>query len=208
VSAPPRVFLLSPARCDGGRARQLLNPRASFEMAVRLRNGGAPLADVFAFMSSLYFRGKIAYARAFANPPAGLPGAYVITSNQGLRPAEETVDLVRLRRLARGSIDAGSRSYRGPLLRDTRALLAVCGAECQVVLLGSVASPKYVDVLQQVLAEQLLFPAEFVGRGDMSRGGLMLRCVDARRELSYIPVKGAVRHGARPPRLEPRTAAS
>jgi hypothetical protein len=51
--------------------------------------------------------------------------------------------------------------------------------------------------------ERLLFPAEFVGRGDMSRGGLMLRCVDQRTELSYVPVQGAMRRGARPPKLPP-----
>jgi hypothetical protein len=37
----------------------------------------------------------------------------------------------------------------------------------------------------------------------MSRGGLLLRCVRDRRELEYVPVLGAVRHGPRPPRLEP-----
>jgi hypothetical protein len=37
----------------------------------------------------------------------------------------------------------------------------------------------------------------------MSRGGLMLRCVMADVELPYISLKGAVRHGARPPKLKP-----
>jgi hypothetical protein len=32
----------------------------------------------------------------------------------------------------------------------------------------------------------------------------MLRCADEGRELSYVPVAGAVRHGKRPPKLEPR----
>ena len=39
----------------------------------------------------------------------------------------------------------------------------------------------------------------------MSRGGLLLRCVTADVELPYVPLRGAVRHGARPPRL-PRTS--
>jgi len=72
-----------------------------------------------------------------------------------------------------------------------------------VILLGSIASPKYVDVLQSIFGERLLFPADFVGRGDMSRGGLMLRCVSAAEELVYVPIAGAVRHGVRPPRLAP-----
>jgi hypothetical protein len=58
-----------------------------------------------------------------------------------------------------------------------------------------------VDVLAPVLGDRLRFPAEFVGRGDMSRGGLLLRCVAEGRELGYIPLAGAARHGPRPPRL-------
>jgi len=48
-----------------------------------------------------------------------------------------------------------------------------------------------------------VFPPAFVGRGDMSRGGLMLRCVDSGIELEYAPIAGATRNGRRPPRLEP-----
>jgi hypothetical protein len=73
-----------------------------------------------------------------------------------------------------------------------------------VVLLGSIASGKYADVLLGVFGERLLFPSAFVGRGDMSRGGLMLRCTDSGQELDYVPVATSVRHGERPPRLKPR----
>ena len=52
--------------------------------------------------------------------------------------------------------------------------------------------------------QRLCFPADFVGRGDMSRGGLLLRCAVDRCELTYISVAGAVRKGKRPPKLEPR----
>jgi hypothetical protein len=75
------------------------------------------------------------------------------------------------------------------------------GAHCEAVLLGSIATPKYVEPLLSVFGERLLFPAEFVGRGDMSRGGLMLRCQRAGTELTYIPVGNALRHGQRPPKL-------
>jgi hypothetical protein len=72
------------------------------------------------------------------------------------------------------------------------------------VLLGSIATGKYVDLLLEVFGDSLRFPSDFAGRGDMSRGGLLLRCVDARRELAYAPIDGAPRHGPRPPRLGPR----
>ncbi|MBV9081410.1 MAG: hypothetical protein JOZ62_01940, partial [Acidobacteriaceae bacterium] len=73
---------------------------------------------------------------------------------------------------------------------------------CSYVLLGSVASAKYTEPLLKVFGERLVFPIDFVGRGDMSRGGLMLRCARSGTELPYVPVHGAVLHGARPPRLK------
>jgi hypothetical protein len=93
--------------------------------------------------------------------------------------------------------------YSKPLVASARALHEEIGPECEVVLLGSIASAKYVDVLIEVFGDRLLFPIEFVGRGDMSRGGLLLRCVRSGEELTYVPVKGAVRHGPRPPKLPP-----
>jgi len=204
VVARNRIFLLSPAHCGGERARLFMNPRAEFELARRLRSPeGAPIGDVFSFLSGLYFRGKLAYAREFASPPAGLPGALVITPNEGLRSPDEPVTVARLKRFARGDIDEKKRSYRQPLLRDARLIAKAAGESCEIVLLGSVASGKYVDVLTKVFGERLLFPISFVGRGDMSRGGLMLRCSRAGVELDYVPVAGAVRHGPRPARLPP-----
>jgi hypothetical protein len=200
-----RIFLLSPAHCGGERARFLFNDAARFELALRVRKReGVPLGEIFTFLSGLYFRGKLAYARAFARPPEGVPGVLIITANDGLRTPEHPVNLKTLRRYARGSIDEDNAGYRRPLLRDARLVEAAAGPGTEVVLLGSVASGKYVDVLVEVFGDRLRFPSTFVGRGDMSRGGLMLRSVDAGRELDYVPVAGAVRHGPRPPRLEPR----
>src|SRR6185295_13321039 len=199
-----RIFLLSPAFCGGQRARLLARPAASFDLAVRLRTPpGAPLGQVFAFLSGLYFRGKLAYAAAFARPPAGTAGALVITPCEGLRSPEEPIDLPRLRGFAKVSVAATERRYREPLLRDALALAARLDPEAEVVLLGSVASDKYVEVLGTALGGRLRFPAEFVGRGDMSRGGLMLRCAEEGRELGYLPVGGAARRGPRPPKLPP-----
>ncbi len=205
VTRTPRIFLLSPADCAGKRARMVLSNRARFDLARRLRTPeGAPLGEVFSFMSGLYFRGKLAYARAFSHPPEGMTGIFVITPSRGLRPADERVTVERLRGFSRVPIDEERPGYRRPLLRDARGLAERVGAECEIVLLGSVATGKYVEPLQEVLGERLRFPAEFVGRGDMSRGGLMLRCVDAGTELLYVPLAGASRHGPRPPKLSPR----
>lgn len=199
-----RVFLLSPASCRGQRARFLFNERAEFEAARRLHSPeGLPLGEVFAFLSGLYFRGKLSYAHAFASPPPGAPGVVVITPSDGLRRPEERVDVACLRRFAGVPIDAREPRYREPLLRDAHALGEAVGAHAEVVLLGSVASGKYIDLLGGVFGNRLRFPAEFVGRGDMSRGGLLLRCVAERRELRYVAVAGAARHGPRPARLTP-----
>jgi hypothetical protein len=176
---------------------------ADFELARRVRDGGAPLGDVMTFVSGLYFRGKQAYARAFARPPAGTHGAWVVTPNRGLLPLDENVRLRDLRRMAGTDIDAGDARYRRPLLAAVKRLAAAAAPDDEIVLLGSIASDKYVDILTRVLGERLLFPTDFVGRGDMSRGGLMLRCAADGRELAYAPVAGAVRHGTRPPRLAP-----
>jgi hypothetical protein len=158
---------------------------------------------LFSFISGLYFRGKLAYARAFAAPPFDLSGSFVITANAGLLQPDTVVTIDQLREWAGNDIDAGDRRYRAALDRDCGLLLGKTGDSCDVVLLGSIATAKYVDPLLEVFREQLLFPAEFVGRGDMSRGGLMLRSVEAGKELTYTPVLHSIRHGKRPPRLAP-----
>jgi hypothetical protein len=204
-----RIFLLSPANCSGRRAKILLSERAEFDLAVRLRSSqGVAVGEAFAFISGLYFKGKLAYALEFARPPEpDLPltasGALVITPNAGLRAVETAVTVDALRTFATVDIAANDPRYRKPLLASARTLAEEIGEDCEVVLLGSIASAKYVDVLLQVFGERLVFPIEFVGRGDMSRGGLLLRSVQSGTELTYAPVKGAVRHGPRPPRLAP-----
>lgn len=206
VSSGPasmRVFLLSPARCDGVRARQVL--RGEFELARRIRSAeGAPLGEIFSFMSGLYFRGKLIYSRTFARPPAGLPGVMVITPGAGLVPPETPIGLGVLEAFAQVEVHPEDARFRVPLEADVRRMASRLRGRCQVVLLGSIATGKYVDVLEDSLGERLCFPSAFVGRGDMSRGGLLLRAVDAGVELAYEPIGGAVRRGPRPPRLPPR----
>jgi len=191
----PTIFLLSPANCRGTRAKQVLSPKAAFDVAVRLRGEGVPIGDLFAHMSGLYFRGKLTYARRFGCP-------YVITPDRGLLPAETVLTASELERFASLEISLENPGYRKPLEASVRALVEVHGT-ASFVLLGSVASQKYVEVLGTILGARLTFPSAFVGRGDMSRGGLLLRAAAAGAELEYVPVMGAVRHGSRPPRLEP-----
>ena len=187
----------------------VLSERAQFDLAVRLRSGrGVAIGEVFAFVSGLYFKGKLAYALEFARPPEpGAPltgsGALVITPTAGLRAVETGITMDALRGFAGVDIAANDPRYRKPLVTSARALDQEIGPDCEVVLLGSIASAKYVDVLTGIFGDRLLFPIDFVGRGDMSRGGLLLRCVRSGEELKYVPVTGAVRHGPRPPRLPP-----
>ena len=200
-----RIFLLSPAYAGGERARMILRDQAQFPLARKLRaKRGAPIADLFTFLSGLYFRGKIAYANAFAHPVRGMPGVLVITPTRGLIDARTRICLDDLREFAEVDIHEQDPRYRMPIERDASLLATKLPASSEVVLLGSIATGKYVDVLLANFGERLRFPADFVGRGDMSRGGLMLRCAADRRELAYIPVAGAVVNGKRPPKLTPR----
>jgi hypothetical protein len=204
-----RIFLLSPAYAGGQRARMVLRDQAQFPLARQLReNSGAPIAEVFTFLSGLYFRGKIAYANAFAQPARGTSGVLVITSTRGLIDARTRIHLDDLREFAAVDIHEDDPRYRMPIERDARHLAEKLSDESEVVLLGSIATGKYVDVLLATFGQQLRFPADFVGRGDMSRGGLMLRCAADLQELSYLPVAGAIVNGKRPPKLVPRRYAA
>jgi hypothetical protein len=194
-----KVFILSPANTAGKRAGILLNPGAEFELAKRLRNDELTLGEVFSFLSGLYFRGKLAYARRFA---ASADDIFIITSNRGLLSPDTLVDLDELREFAAVPIDLEEPRYLRPMAASARELAATVDTVARIVLLGSIATKKYVEPLGAVFGERLVFPSEFVGRGDMSRGGLMLRSVAAEKELDYISVATAIRSGARPPRLE------
>jgi hypothetical protein len=200
AESPHRIFLLSPAHCGGKRAQVLLNDRATFPLAERLRSAeGVPLGDAFSFLSGLYFRGKLAYAARFARPPGGEAGALVITANRGLLPADTRVSKADLHAFGSVDIRAEDDRYRGPLARD--AGMIARDASTSIVLLGSIATGKYVDVLLEIFGDRLLFPSQFVGRGDMSRGALLLRAAREGTELDYQPVAGAIRRGPRAARI-------
>ena len=193
---PAKLFLLSPATLNGLRAKQLMSPRAKFALAQQYRTeAGVPIADAFAFMSALYFRGKIAYARRFAVPaPAiGGDGIFIITSGYGLVSPDWRITEERMKRMRRIDIDADARSYTKPLREHAQLIARALVDDDEVVLLGSVATGKYVDVLWPILGTRLRFPIAFAGLGDMARGGLMLRAAREGKELEYTTLD-APRH--------------
>ena len=145
-------------------------------LAMRLAAGTLTLGEAFSFMSGLYFRGKLGYAQAFGRHETP---ALVITPTRGLLPPETFVTPALLREFATVDVDADDHRYRRPLDRSLRSLSRSLPPEARVILLGSIATGKYVDALTHTFRERLHFPSDFVGRGDMSRGGLMLRCVAA-----------------------------
>jgi hypothetical protein len=189
----PRVFLLSPAFLGGVRAMLLLDPRSTFERARAFRPVGLSIADVFAFASGLYFRGKIAYARRFVLAERG-DLVRVITSNAGLLDPERIIGPAELRAFGASEIEAANPEYHRPLRRDARR---IAPGVASAVLLGSIATSKYRQVLLEVFGERLLFPKDFVGRGDMSRGALLLQAARLGRELDYLPLGQATLTGRR-----------
>jgi hypothetical protein len=185
------LFLLSPATLTGLRAKQLMSIRAKFELARRYQTAdGVEIGDAFAFMSALYFRGKLAYARRFAvpSPAIGGDGIFVITPGYGLVPQEWRITEERMKRMRKIDIDVATRNYVKPLKEHALLIARALDPEpdAQVVLLGSIATGKYVDVLRPILGDKLRFPSAFAGLGDMSRGGLMLRAARAGKELEYV----------------------
>ena len=186
----PTVFLLSPASLNGLKAKQLASPRAKFDVAQMYRSPeGVPIALAFAFMSSLYFRGKITYALHFSTPDY----IRIITPGFGLVRPDWRLTPERMQVMQKIDVDVASRKYRKALERDAVALVESIPEDAPIVLLGSVATGKYVDILQPIFGERLMFPGIFAGLGDMSRGGLLLRAARANRELDYTSL-AAPRH--------------
>jgi len=168
----------------------VLRREAQFALAVRLNEGeGVPIGELFSFLSGLYFRGKLAYSLAFSSPPEDVPGVLVITPNMGLVPADHRVDHNTLLGFSASKIKVEDQGYYGPLERDAARISKQIGKRSDVVLLGSLATDKYLRILGPIFGDRLQFPAEFVGRGDMSRGALLLRCVKEGRELKYVTLK-------------------
>jgi len=183
-----RIFLLSPANASGVNGQGLLGASGESDLALRLRRSGAPLGEVYRFISRLYFRGKLDYAEKFQNPPHGIAGVQIITG-AGLMLPETVVTLSDLRRISSTAIDAENSHYRRPLDSDLLRLREAVRDETDIILLGSLATSKYITPIAEVFRERLLFPRDFLGRGDMSRGSMLLRCCTQGLELEYLPVE-------------------
>src|SRR5688572_13772338 len=131
---PPQTFLLSPAYCAGRRAGLLLKPGSTLPIARRLHDGELSLAEAFTFMSGLYFRGKIAYARAFERSEThGPPATWIITPTRGLLRPEQPVTIEMLLEFASVAVDAGGARYRQPLERDLDALTGTLALDARVI---------------------------------------------------------------------------
>jgi hypothetical protein len=183
-----RIFLLSPANASGIKGQRLLSGTAQSEFAQRLASSGIPLGEIYRYISSLYFRGKLDYAERFQNPPRGVAGVQIITG-AGLILPQTPVTLDELRRISATPIDAKNSEYRLHLDFDLLRLRELTGCDTDVILLGSIATPKYITPLREVFGERLFFPADFLGCGDMSRGSILLRCCAQGSELAYMPVE-------------------
>jgi len=194
-----QLFLLSPAKVSGTRAGYLLNPDGLFPTARAFHREGLPLGEVFAFASGLYFRGKLTYARRFATPASD--EIRVITSNRGLLSPDLRIRPDDLRSFGDVDIDGEDPRYLVPLRADGMELAKKLDRDGAAILLGSIATAKYRDILLECFGDRLLFPADFVGRGDMSRGGLLLRCAREGAQLRYTSVQGAILRGKRAPRI-------
>ena len=197
-----RVFLLSPANLSGRRANILLRPDPRTALAQRLQTAGATVGEVFSFVSGLYFRGKLAYANAFGGAELATDSSvWIVTSTRGLLRPDELTTALQLHEMADVRIDPGSSRYRVPLERDAARLASQIDSSDKVVLLGSIATPKYVEPLLGVLGDRLMIPQSFIGLGNMARGALMLRAARELKELEYLSLSCfRDAHRQRPPR--------
>lgn len=185
-----RVFLLSPASLGGVRGRRILAGQGDAPLVAALHGGGTvPLGDVYAFISSLYYRGKRAYAQAFAHRSGGDPAVYAITPGRGLVADHHPVDLATVEIFAGIDVDPADEAYAAPLRKTAEGLLHTLPDDAAVVLLGSLATPKYLGPLGDVLGPRLLAPRIFAGMGDMQRGSTLLRAVRDGVELDYVEAR-------------------
>ncbi|HEY0781910.1 MAG TPA: hypothetical protein VGE98_05600 [Thermoanaerobaculia bacterium] len=180
---PLRLFLLSPANTSGKRAARWCDPAFVHPQALALRDGGLPVGDAFSHLSTLYFRGKIAYARRFAAHDADV---LVIAPGFGLVPPSWSVTLERLEAMRATRVDLEDSSYTAPMVEHCAALAGRLPASAEIVLLGSLATGKYLDLLTPAFGDRLRVPRAFVGAGEMQRGSLLLRAVRAGEEREYV----------------------
>ena len=173
----------------------LRRPGSRVALARRLREEGVPLGDVFNFLSGLYFRGKLEYARAFARPREQSDGVHVITMTDGLVSPDARIVADDLERYA--EFPEGTATAVLTLEKTALDLSQRLDGNADVVLLGSVSTGKYTDVLAPIFGERLLFPRDVLHIGQLARGALFLRRAREGPELEYAPVSEIIRSGRR-----------
>jgi len=109
----------------------VLRQNSAMPLAVALQEHRLTLGAAFAFMSGLYFRGKLAYAEAF---DPGLARTFVITPTRGLQSPRLVVNAELLEEFAEVDIDAEEERYRAALELDAAELAARLPDESRVVL--------------------------------------------------------------------------
>lgn len=165
-------------------------------LARRLRAGSASLGEVFSFLSGLYFRGKLEYALTFARSVNGeTREVHIITMIDGLVSPDTLISATDLDRYADYQGSAPAPTSR--LEATARALRDRVGQDAEVVLLGSVGTGKYTDVLTPIFGRRLLFPRDVLHAGQLARGAIFLQRARERQELEYVPVADIVRTGGR-----------
>ncbi len=157
TSSRHRIFLLSPANARESEGQRLLHSTAPSELAVRLRQSGVRLGDVYQHISSLYFRGKLSTHQVSAIPLSRLRACRYITGT-GLMLPETLIRFDEFRQLSAISIDASNERYRQSLIADLMRLREMAGVHVDIILLGSIATSKYVDPIANVFGERVLVP--------------------------------------------------
>ena len=144
------------------------------------------------------------YASRFGRPPPSLPPALVITPTRGLQSPSLPISRSLIEEFA--SLD-WHRPTRAFWIRSSRVRVSFVHRSSQRCAWSCSGASRRAGTSSRWRASSRAgcnYPAEFVGRGDMSRGGLLLRHAEEGRELDYVPLAaGLTRHGAKPPKLPP-----
>ena len=144
---PSRVFLLSPANCGGLRARMMLSPTAQFDAGAaaaerrrRAARRGLQLRQRPVLPRQARVRAAVRAAAGSRRPVVGRRRA---RHHAERGPARRRHGASRSRRSGHsrtGDIDLRNAAYRVPLEQSATALRDAIGPDCEVVLLGSIAS--------------------------------------------------------------------
>jgi hypothetical protein len=183
---PTLRFLLSPAHLGGARAARLTSLDARFAVAQSYRDGTLSIGEAFSWISALYFRAKLRYARHFGARHGGGP-AQVIAPGFGLVAEDWLLSGERFTRLCQVPVDTQDRRFRQPLEAACAGLARSLDRDDRIVFLGGLAGDRYLAVLAPALGPRLFVPIDFVGRGQMQRGSLLLQAIAENRELAYSP---------------------